>query len=228
MKNMIILILLLLFLALPIFAEVSLEIPKGNNKWKPNKKDFSDALYIEYLNSIGNTSTATPKTSLYLKYDKENIYALFVCEEKDKNYPLSFKRSSTSNLMLDDAVMIVLGSSLGNSMPQNLQMGGYEGAYSEAVQADFYYQFTVNSVGVNARTYNETPLSRPLFDSKVKKENNAWLVSYKIPFSSWGMTEPENKEIFFNAFRSRPPGGQSWHILPSDSSGFRLFRNSFP
>ncbi len=211
MKYMIILILLLLFLAFPIFAEVSLEIPKGSNKWNPNKKDFSDALYIEYLNSIGNTSTATPKTSLYLKYDKENIYALFVCEEKEKNYPLSFKRSSTSNLMLDDAVMIVLGSSLGNSMHQNLQMGGYEGAYSEVAQADFYYQFLVNSEGVKGRTYNETPLSRPLFDSKVKKENNTWLISYKIPFSSWGMTEPENKEIFFNAFRSRPPERQGFY-----------------
>ncbi|MBQ0104846.1 MAG: hypothetical protein KBT47_02285, partial [Armatimonadetes bacterium] len=131
------LILIIAVLSVPSFSDVN--IPLGSSRWT-DRKDYKNALCIDNFNKSGNVFQGDPKTSLYLKYDSENVYAMFGCTENEKGYPLSFERSSVSDLMQDDAVMLVFGVSGENSVLEKMNMGGYEGAYSEMAQADYYYQ----------------------------------------------------------------------------------------
>ncbi|MBQ7256646.1 MAG: hypothetical protein IJS60_03015 [Abditibacteriota bacterium] len=193
------------FFSICVFAgEVDIEIPKSK---KPVKQgvvtEFSDAVVIDHFNTQNYLFEGEPKTQLYLKYDDNNLYALFICYENQKGYPKAFNREE--NLMIDDAVQIVLGLSAEESARGSLNMGGYEGAYSEISPCDFYYQFTVNSENSKTRDYLEMHLDRPLFDSKIKKENNRWLALMTIPFKSWGVKKPDGLSFYFNAYRSRPP-----------------------
>ncbi len=194
-----------IFLSISVFAgEVDIEIPKSK---KPVKQgvvtEFSDAVVIDHFNTQNYLYEAEPKTQLYLKYDNNNLYALFVCYEKEKGYPRAYNRKE--NLMIDDAVQIVLGLSANFAAREALKFGGYEGAYSEISPCDFYYYFTLNSENAKERNYLEMHLDRPLFDSKIKKEKDRFIALMIIPFKSWGVENPEGLEFYFNAFRSRPP-----------------------
>ena len=207
-------ILIILVLSSNLFADVSIIVPKASKAtFAVDESAFKDAIEVKSFNKVGNTEIAYPNTRMFLKYDDTNLYALFICTETEKGYPEAYKRSTVSNLMLDDAVQIMLGTSFDDSVIQHLNMGGYEGAFGEVANADFYYQYTVNAENAKARTFNETALANPMFDSLVKKDKGRWLVAMKIPFASFGVNKPSGRTVFFNAFRSRPPELQGFYNL---------------
>ncbi len=117
------------------------------------------------------------------------------------------------DLTQDDAVQVVLGVADEHEIVREvLNMGGYRGAAgTEAARADHYYQFTTNAVNARARTYNESLLERPLFESRTAVVEGGWSVEMRIPWSSLGLERVVGRTLYANLFRFRPPGRSAWH-----------------
>jgi hypothetical protein len=172
------------------------------------------AAIIRHIQNYGNNGVARPASTLYLSYDDKALYVIAQLQENEPGYPRALPRTSADDLTQDDAFQVVLGMADPADVNREvLEMGGYQGALNANVTAaDFYYQFTVNAAGVSSRTYNETPLKRPLFDSIVSKTSDGWEVRMRIPFASIGLTDPAGKLIFANFFRFRPPAMTGWYL----------------
>ena len=166
------------------------------------------------VNKAKETDYSPKETDFFICYDEEHIYIAAKCYEDEKGYPESYKRQSQSALIHnDDSVMFVIGGQFDQSVTgEVLNMGGYDGAYAKLTDAQFYYTYTVNSVGAQMRTFNETPLKRSLFDSATAKDGQYWFVEMKIPFSSSGLDKNTNNEVFANLIRIRPPDMMGWYL----------------
>jgi hypothetical protein len=174
--------------------------------------EWQDAALLQRMYILGTTEQSTQNTKVYLKYDSTALYVGIHCSEKVKGYPKAYKRKPTDYLGDDDAVQVVLGVADQSTTRDTLMMGGYEGAMNtEVAKADHYYQFSVNAAGASTRTYNESPLERPLFESAVSKSVDGWYVEMRIPFESAGFKSSKGRTVFFNFYRFRPPVTLGWY-----------------
>jgi hypothetical protein len=169
---------------------------------------------IRNILTYGNGSVAEPRSTIRLSYDERALYVTAEMEEPERGYPRAHRRSTMDDLTRDDAFQVVLGMADPADVSREvLRMGGYVGALDAKVtSADVYYQFTVNSAGSMSRTFNETPLRRPLFTSSVRRSRGGWTVAMRIPLFSMGLGRPEGKTLFANFFRFRPPAMTGWHL----------------
>ncbi len=177
---------------------------------------WEGAAVIRNLYKRGNRDQLPEATEFRLLHDGESLWVGVRCSETEPGYPEAHPRNPTDDLSLDDSVQVILGTADRNDVSREvLNMGGYENALEQPVSAaDHYYQFTVNSAGARARTYNESALERPLFEAKVARLRGAWTVQMRIPLASAGIEGVEGLPIFANFFRFRPPDMAAWH-LPS-------------
>ena len=176
-------------------------------------EEWQDAAIVRQMWQAGGRNSAKPETVFYIKYDDDFLYVGAFCQEQEVGYPYGYLRGAEDDLMQDDAVQVVLGVADENILVREvLQMGGYEGAMgTDVAQADHYYQFTVNCEGSVSRSYNESLMKRPLFNSRATKSENGWCVEMRIPFSSCGLKIFGKKKIYANLFRSRPPEMLGWY-----------------
>ncbi len=181
-----------------------------------DERDWAKAATLTRLNELGDKKPATPATSFRLQYNESALYILVQIQETPDHVNRAKEHGPMVELSNEDAVQVVLGSADAFITKREvLNMGGYEGAMdSEVTAADNYYQFTVNAAGSKARTYNETPVDRPLFESAVRRVESGWEVEMAIPFASWGLNSPVGRTAFANFFRFRPPAMMAWS-LPS-------------
>ncbi len=206
---------------------------------KMTNEEWSDAAVLRSIHTYGNAKLANPPTEVYLKYDSRDLWVAARCFEAEKGYPKACKRSPADLLTNDDSIQVVLGISDAAFQPQaEAAFGGYAGATAQkACAADYYYQFTANSVGSVSRFFIESALDRPLFKAKAGAARGCWTVEMRIPFASWGANEPAGRAYPANFFRFRPPDMTAWHLpafggyapmpfgeivfLPKDQSGRR-------
>ncbi|NSW54926.1 MAG: hypothetical protein HPY44_02840 [Armatimonadetes bacterium] len=177
---------------------------------------WDSAAVIRNLYKRGNRDQLPEATEFRLLHDGQSLWVGVRCSETEPGYPKAHLRSPTDDLSLDDAVQVILGTADRNDVSREvLNMGGYENALGQPVSsADHYYQFTVNSAGAQARTYNESALERPLFQAKVARFKGCWTVEMRIPLASAGIEGADGLPVFANFFRFRPPDMAAWH-LPS-------------
>jgi len=178
------------------------------------RAEWEGAAVVRRLWLPGNATALPVPTELLLQYDPANLYLAARCTESEQGYPKAFPRQPTDLLNDDDAVQVVLGTADSFAVARDvLQMGGYANAQGQPVSsADHYYQFTANAVGARARTYNESPLERPLFDAEVSRNERGWSVEMRVPFASAGIGDPSGQPMFVNLFRFRPPEMAGWHL----------------
>jgi len=177
-------------------------------------QEWADAAIVRDIRVMGNDHAANPLTYVYLKYDKDSLWVGVRCFEKQAGYPKSVLRDPADLLSNDDSIQLVLGTTDENVVAKDvINYGGYAGATNQAASsADYYYQFTVNSVGSRSRFFIESPLDRPLFDSKVSKGKREWTIEMRIPFSAWGVSNPPGRSYPINVFRFRPPDMTAWYL----------------
>lgn len=176
--------------------------------------EWDGAAAVRNLWRVGNIRGLPAGTRFMVQYHGGDLWVAAFCEEREEGYPKAFPRQPTDLLTDDDAVQVVLGTADELMVSREvLNMGGYPYALGQPVAAaDHYYQFTVNAVGATSRTYNEGPLSRPLFEAAVGTTDGAWVAEMRIPFAAAGIAEPTSKELFINLFRFRPPDCAAWHL----------------
>ncbi|NOY80235.1 MAG: hypothetical protein GXP31_04430, partial [Kiritimatiellaeota bacterium] len=181
-------------------------------------QEWDDAAVVRFLAATApddaeSAADGAVTTTCYLKYDQQALWVGWVCRERQDGYPRAYPRRPTDDLTQDDAVQVVLGMADEHEIVREvLNMGGYRGAMgTEAARADHYYQFTTNAVNARARTYNESLLERPLFESRTALIEGGWSVEMRIPWSSLGLDRVVGRTIYANLFRFRPPGRSAWY-----------------
>ncbi|WP_308983993.1 glycoside hydrolase domain-containing protein [Thalassobacterium sedimentorum] len=190
-------------------------------------EEWGDAALLQQFKVLGKDSnqvlTLDQSTVARVKYIDEFLYIAFDCEEDEAGYPEAYNRPQRGNLTEDDAVQVVVGLVDPTVLVrEDIDVGGYKGAMgTRGAAADHYYQFTVNAAGVTARSYNEFQLRNSLFEAAVSQHENGWSAELKIPMSSFGITEQDYPNIFFNLFRVRPPETATWHMTGSGYGGYR-------
>jgi len=174
-----------------------------------------EAVPQEAAHAKPSTPWDGPPTSVFVKHDASNIWVGVQCEETDAAYPQARHRPPTGNLFQDDAVQVVLAAPSDRLTPRGkLEMGGYAGALdTPSTAASDAYFFTVNAVGVAARSWNERALHAPRFESAVARGKTGWSAEYRIPLASFGAAQDTApSHLFFNVFRYRPPLLIGWHL----------------
>jgi len=208
-------------IAVPISASAGdpvLRVPYANTSvrldGKIGKAEWNDAAVLRNIHVRGNSRLAYPATTIYVKYDKDNLWVAAECVEGQDGYPKAHRRKPTDLLTNDDSLQVVLGISDEASQPKaDINFGGYAGATGQkACAADYYYQFTANSAGAVSRFFIESPLDHPKFDAKTSSAKGSWTVEMRIPFSSWGAANPVGNTYPANFFRFRPPDMTAWHL----------------
>ena len=173
-------------------------------------QEWDDAAVVHIVGADGSVAVIS---TCRLKYDEQALWVGWFCRERAEGYPRAHPRGTTDDLTQDDAVQVVVGVADEHEIVREvLNMGGYRGAMgTEAARADHYYQLTANAVNAQSRTYNESLLRRPLFESCTAVVEGGWAVEMRIPWSSCGLDRVEGRTIYANLFRYRPPGRSAWH-----------------
>ncbi len=193
---------------IPVLAEkVTLDGRLSEGEW-------DDAAVIRSIQKLGNAGLAEPRTTVYLKYDRDRLWVAARCQESEAGYPLAHQREPTDLLSNDDSVQVVLGVREPDMIRREelkLGAGPIAGPQTGAVP-DHYYQYTVNAIGATSRFFDETPLDRPLFEARASQGKGEWTIELMIPFSSCGIGKPSGLAIPFNLFRFRPPDMTAWYL----------------
>ncbi len=185
-----------------------------DGRLSPREWDDAAVVHFAGVDDHSESAAAPVLTTCYLKYDEQALLVGWSCRERADGYPRAYPRRPTDDLTQDDTVQVVLGIADEHEIVREvLNMGGYRGAMgTEAARADHYYQFTTNAVNAQSRTYNESLLQRPLFESRTAVGEGGWSVEMRIPWKSCGLDRVVGRTIYANLFRFRPPGRSAWHL----------------
>ena len=179
-------------------------------------QEWDDAAVVHIVAADDRTGPASGPviTTCRLKYDEQALWVGWLCRERVDGYPRAYPREPMDDLTQDDAVQVVLGVADEHEIVREvLNMGGYRGAMgTEAARADHYYQFTTSAVNAQSRTYNESLLRRPVFESRTAVVEGGWSAEMRIPWSSCGLDRIVGRTVYANLFRFRPPGRSAWHL----------------
>jgi Glycoside hydrolase 123, N-terminal domain len=176
------------------------------------ESEWVEAAIVRQLYDVGGKNPAAHRTTFFVKHDGEALSVAVQCEEDEPGYPRAFPRTAAGQLTDDDAVQVVLGVGSAGAAG-SIEFGGYEGAQGQRLPpVAHYYQFTVNARGAIARTYNEAPLARPLFQAKASTAEPGWACEFRIPLASAGIEGAAGQTLHANFFRFRPPERTGWHL----------------
>ena len=145
------------------------EIWKAATEFKP--------LYL-----LGGKGIPTQSTKAIAYYDKENLYMQIICQENQREKPLT----GTGAIWHDDEVEIWMDTNRDGKT---------------------YKQLIINAAGDKLEMNQDGP-TKIGAQAAAKIEDGRWIVEVAIPFKALGIETPKPGDIWkFNFVRQRPGGG---------------------